>query len=215
MNDVVMRPLRFTADVGAMRVFLETLGLVPHVEGERGSWVDLLAGNGMVALHDAASSATGGKHGDTRLSFEADDIERLKDRLVAAGHEDATTWDEAYGRALSVTAPGGLVIWIDERSEDLYGYKLHQTPPDRRLTVAPHLSGAAEGEWAAFLEFLGVRQQVTFGPAGDFAVRLELRTTEPLTAVTARLQAAGYAAELTGTTITITDPDGQPVEVHG
>jgi hypothetical protein len=214
MNDVVIRPLRFTADVQAMRRFLETLGLAPRVVGEQGGWVDMVAGDGMVALHDAASSSTGGKHGDTRLSFEAQDIDRLKDRLVAAGHDDATTWDEAYGRVLSVTAPGGLVIWIDERSVDLYGYKLHSTPPDSRLTVAPHLSGATP-DWAPFLEFLGVRQPVTFDEAGDFAVRLDLRTTEPLKDVAARLQAAGYAAELNGTTVDITDPDGQPVRVHG
>jgi hypothetical protein len=213
MNDVVIRPLRFTADVTAMRQFLETLGLAPRVEGEQGSWVDMLAGDGMVALHDAASSSTGGKHGDTRLSFEADDIDELKARLVAAGHEDATTWDEAYGRVLSVTAPGGLVIWIDERSEDLYGYKLHRTPPDDRLTVAPHLFGATP-DWEPFLEFLGVRQPVTFDPAGDFAVRLDLRTTEPLPDVTNRLRAAGYTADLVDQTVVITDPDGQPVQVH-
>ncbi|GAB3820567.1 VOC family protein [Kribbella italica] len=213
MNDVVIRPLRFTADVGAMRGFLETLGLAPRILGRHGSWVDLVAGDGMVALHDAESSSTGGKHGDTRLSFETHGIDRLKERLVAAGHEDATTWDEAYGRVLSVTAPGGLVIWIDERSEDLYGYKLHQTPPDPRLTVSPHLSGAVE-DWKPFLEFLGVRQPVTFDQAGDFAVRLELRTTEPLADVTDRLQAAGYTAELVQGTIEITDPDGQPVRVH-
>ncbi len=214
MNDVVIRPLRFTAEVNAMRQFLETLGLAPRVEGEQGSWVDMIAGDGMVALHDAESSSTGGKHGDTRLSFEADDIDQLKERLIAAGHEDATTWDEAYGRVLSVTAPGGLVIWIDERSEDLYGYRLHQTTPDSRLTVSPHLSGATP-DWAPFLEFLGVRQPVTFDETGDFAVRLELRTTEPLPEVTSRLKAAGYTAELTQNTIDITDPDGQPVRVHG
>ena len=214
MNDVVIRPLRFTADVGAMRAFLETLGLAPRVEGVQGSWVDLVAGDGLVALHDAESSSTGGKHGDTRLSFEAGDIDRLKDRVVAAGHEDPTVWDEAYGRVLSVAAPGGLVIWIDERSEDLYGYKLHQTPPDRRLRVAPHLSGATP-DWAPFLELLGVRQPVSFDETGDFAVRLDFRTSEPLADVVARLHAAGYTAELTRSTIDITDPDGQPVRVHG
>ena len=57
MNDVVIRPLRFTADVEAMRAFLETLGLRSRIESERGGWVDMLAGRGMVALHDAASSS--------------------------------------------------------------------------------------------------------------------------------------------------------------
>ena len=48
MNDVVIRPLRFTADVGAMRAFLEALGLRSRIESERGGWVDMLTGRGMV-----------------------------------------------------------------------------------------------------------------------------------------------------------------------
>ena len=55
MNDVVIRPLRFTADVDAMRAFLETLGLRSRIESERGGWTVLLAGRGAVSLHDAAT----------------------------------------------------------------------------------------------------------------------------------------------------------------
>ena len=58
MNDVQIRPLRFTADVEAMRAFLETLGLRSRIESERGGWVDMLTGRGMVALHDAAKTFT-------------------------------------------------------------------------------------------------------------------------------------------------------------
>jgi hypothetical protein len=121
MNEVVIRPLRFTAHVGAMRAFLETLGLRSRIESERGGWVDMVTGRGMVALHDAASSSTGGRPGQTSLSFEADDIDELKNRLEKAGYADTAVWDEAYGRVLSVTGPDGVQIWIDERSEDLYG----------------------------------------------------------------------------------------------
>ncbi len=81
MNDVVIRPLRFTDDVQAMRAFLETLGLRSRIESERGLWVDMVAGRGMVALHDAASNTSGAGPGETRLAFEADDIDELKDRL--------------------------------------------------------------------------------------------------------------------------------------
>ena len=66
MNEIVVRPLRFSADVPAMRAFLETLGLRSRIESERGGWVDMVAGRGMVALHDAASSSTGAKARDTR-----------------------------------------------------------------------------------------------------------------------------------------------------
>jgi hypothetical protein len=88
MSEVVVRPLRFTDNVQAMRAFLETLGLRSRIEAERGGWVDMVAGRGMVALHDAASSSTGAKAGDTSLSFEADDIDELKQRLEAAGYQE-------------------------------------------------------------------------------------------------------------------------------
>jgi PAS domain-containing protein len=213
MNDVVIRPLRFTADVGAMQAFLETLGLRSRLESERGGWVDMLAGRGMVALHDAASSSTGGQAGQTTLSFEADTIDELKDRLDQVGFVDATVFDEAYGRVLSVTAPDGVVIWIDERADDLYGYKLHDAPPDERWTVTPYLTGAEEPSWRRFLDGLGVPMSVSFGPAdGEFAVRLDLTTTEDLDEVQSRL--TGSQVTRTDSGLEVVDPDGQLVVVH-
>lgn len=228
MNDILLRPLRFTADVPAMRTFLEALGLKSRIESERGGWVDMLGGWGMVALHDSAHTASGAQAGETTLSFEADDIDELKDRLIVAGYEDATIWDEAYGRVLSVTPSGGIQIWFDERTKDLYGYKLHDAHPDSRWSVKPRLIGADEAEWDRFLAVLGggqspLNRSLAYGsPTEPFAVRLELTTTEDLTAVAERLEASGYQAELDahGTTvdpdgITIVDPDGQTVVVHG
>ncbi|TCC29220.1 VOC family protein [Kribbella sindirgiensis] len=207
----VIRPLRFTADVEAMRAFLETLGLRSRIESERGGWVDMVAGRGMVALHDAASSSTGGQPGQTTLSFEADKLDELKDRLEQVGFVDATVFDEAYGRVLSVSGPEGVVIWVDERNDDLYGYKLHNASPDDRWSVTPYLTGADEAPWQRFLGAIGVREAVRFGPAaGDFAVRLDLTTSEDLDDVQAR---AGGSRTESG--LEIEDPDGRLVVVHG
>ncbi|MEU8226783.1 VOC family protein [Kribbella sp. NPDC048915] len=211
MNDVVIRPLRFTAGVEAMRAFLETLGLRSRIESERGGWVDMVTGNGMVALHDAASSSTGGQPGQTTLSFEADSIDELREPLEQAGFADVTVFDEAYGRVLSVTGPDGVVIWIDERSEDLYGYKLHDAKADERWSVTPYLTGATEPLWRQFLEVLGAAHTVRFGPAeGEFGVRLDLTTTEPMDDVQHRAGGTRIDADLH-----ITDPDGQLVVIHG
>ncbi len=211
LENAVIRPLRFTADVEAMRAFLETLGLRSRIESERGGWVDMLTGRGMVALHDAASSSTGGRPGQTTLSFEADKLDELKERLEQVGFVDATVFDEAYGRVLSVSGPEGVVIWVDERTDDLYGYKLHDASPDDRWSVTPYLTGADEAPWRRFLGALGVQATVHFGPAdGDFAVRLDLTTTEDLDDVQAR---AGGSR--TGSGLEIQDPDGQLVVVRG
>jgi hypothetical protein len=209
-NTAVIRPLRFTADVEAMRSFLETLGLRSRIESERGGWVDMVTGRGMVALHDAATSSTGGRPGQTTLSFEADAIDELKDRLEQAGFGDATVFDEAYGRVLSVTGPDGVVIWIDERAEDLYGYKLHTAKADDRWSVTPYLVGAEEAGWRRFLGGIGAPVSVLFGPAEDeFAVRLDLTTTEDLSEVQRR---AGGTRTDAG--LELTDPDGQLVVIH-
>ncbi|WP_458168867.1 VOC family protein [Kribbella sp. WER1] len=206
----MIRPLRFTNDVDAMRVFLEGLGLRPRIESERGGWVDLLAGRGMVALHDAASSSTGGQAGQTSLTFEAEKIDELVERLEQAGYGDATVFDEAYGRVLSVSGPDGAVIWVDERSEDMYGYKLHDVRPDERLEVTPYLSGADEPAWRTFLAAVGADATVRFGPGAEFGVRLDLTTSEDLDAVRSRVQGIR-----TDDGLELTDPDGQLVVVHG
>jgi hypothetical protein len=214
MNEVVIRPLRFTAHVGAMRAFLETLGLRSRIESERGGWVDMVTGRGMVALHDAASSSTGGRPGQTSLSFEADDIDELKNRLEKAGYADTAVWDEAYGRVLSVTGPDGVQIWIDERSEDLYGYKLHDSSPDARWSVTPYLTGVTESEWVRLLDVVGADASPRFGPSdGEYAVRLDLTTTESLDDVLGRLSAPEVTRTDAG--LEIVDPDGQLVVVHG
>ncbi|GAA3150394.1 hypothetical protein GCM10010530_82080 [Kribbella aluminosa] len=207
---MVIRPLRFTDDVDAMRAFLEGLGLRSRIESERGGWVDMQAGRGMVALHDAASSSTGGQAGQTSLTFEAEKLDELVERLEQAGFGDASVFDEAYGRVLSVTGPDGAVIWVDERSEDMYGYKLYDARPDDRLSVTPYLAGADEPAWRAFLAAMGVDATVRFGPGAEFAVRLDLSTTEDLADVQERVRGIRTEAGLE-----ITDPDGQLVVVHG
>ena len=216
-NQVVLRPLRFSTDVQAMRGFLELLGLRSRVESEHGGWVDMVAGRGMAALHDAASSNTAGRPGETRLSFETDDIDELAQRLRDAGYADATTWDESYGRVLSVTAPGGSTVWVDERSDDLYGYKLHDARPDERWSVTPVLHGADRPAWQRFVETLGgdTPDLVSFGPseAAGLVVRLDLSTTECLSEVAQRLLAAGFEPTVTGGSLTVCDPDGQLVTV--
>jgi hypothetical protein len=167
-------------------------------------------------LHDSASSATGAKSGGTGLSFEADDIEELKERLQAAGYQDATVWDEAYGRVLSVTAPVDAVIWVDQRNDDLYGYKLHDAKPDERWSVTPTLQVSDRDTWQHFLETLGgdSTQLVSFGPpAAELVVQLGLSTTESLAEVEQRLAQAGYPPTAIGSGLTVEDPDGQLVTV--
>lgn len=212
MNDVVIRPLRFTPDVEAMQTFLVTLGLQARIESERGGWTVLVAGSGMVSLHDAATSSTGGQPGQTRLTFEAEDIDELRDTLEQAGYDDATIWDEAFGRVLSVTGPDATKLWIDERSKDLYGYKQLDSRPDERWSVTPSLTVVDQPAWERFLDVLGVDQRVYYAAGEELAVRLDLSTTEDLDDVLRRF---GPQTKRTDEGLEIVDPDGQPIVVHG
>ncbi|MEV0285479.1 MULTISPECIES: VOC family protein [unclassified Kribbella] len=212
MNDVMIRPLRFTADVDAMQAFLETLGLRARIESERGGWAVLLAGRGAVSLHDAATSDTGGRPGQTRLTFVAEDIDELKTTLENAGYDDATIFDEAFGRVLSVAGPDGTKLWIDERSKDLYGYRELDAQPDERLAVTPHLTVSDQPAWERLLGVLGVDQKVYFAAGDEPAVRLGLTTSEDLDDMLRRI---GAQATRTDDGLEIVDPDGETVVVHG
>lgn len=153
---VVVRPVRFTDDVKAMRAFLELLGLRPRVESERGGWVDMVCGAGMVALHEAASSESGAPSGQTTLSFEADDVDALAASLVEAGVPDVTVYDESYGRVLTCTDPLGDPLAVDERLDDLYGYVLHPMAPPSALRVSPVRFTDPLGGYGRFLSAFGL-----------------------------------------------------------
>jgi hypothetical protein len=226
-DDCVVRPVRFTADVAAMRDFLGLLGLAPRVESQRGGWVDLVAGAGMVALHDAAGSATGGRPGQTNLSFEGADLDALAARLSDAGWHDATIWDEAYGRVLSVTDPAGERLWVDGYNDDDYGYDVHRPERDGRWLVMPVRSTSVVPEYVRFLGCFGLepyadRPAPVVGghvgmvrlDAGPAAVLLGLATAEPLEEVAERLRVAGHDTAVADSDLTVIDPDGQVVVVH-
>jgi hypothetical protein len=218
---LVVRPVRFTSDVPAMQAFLETLGLAARIESESGGWVDLVAGAGMVALHGAATSDTGVLPGQTRLSFEADDLDALAAALIDAGHDDAHVVDESDGRLLVVTDPDGEQLIVDGASDDLYGYRAHlDRRPDERLTVVPVRFTQPTGPYAGFLSAFGfapmgepdeyymlfngadshgmIGLHHLFGAvlpvvAGPGAiVQLTFTTTEPAPDIAARLDHAGY-----------------------
>jgi hypothetical protein len=123
---VVVRPVRFTDNLEPMQGFLETLGLRPRIMAEAGGWIEMVAGGGMVALHDAATSDHGAASGETRLAFEVDDVTGLAERLLDAGVEDVTVYDEAYGKVLTCTDPLDDTVTVDGRSDDLYGYRVVQ-----------------------------------------------------------------------------------------
>jgi hypothetical protein len=226
-DDCVVRPLRYTDDIAAMRGFLELLGMSSRVESDRGGWVTMVSGAGLVALHDAATSTTGGKPGRTALSFEGSDLEALAGRLSDGGWDDAAIWDEAYGRVLSVTDPDAEALWVDSHDDD-YGFRVRDPERDPRWSVMPVRSTPKVEEYARFLGCFGLPPYAgppapTLGghvglvriESGAGSVRLGFATEEPPADVADRLRSAGYAdAEVEASVLSVTDPDGERVVVH-
>ena len=116
----------------------------------------------------------------------------------------------SYGRDVHVTDPLGDALVLNGASDDLYGYRVNApVAADPRRTVSPH----------RFADPLG-----PYGPSrpsgctGPGAVQLGFTTTEPVDDLVDRLAAAGVKATVRRdefvTMATITDPDGQQVQIR-
>ncbi len=246
MTGIVVRPIRFTDNVEPMRAFLELIGLRPRIESVRGSWIELVADGGGVALHSASNSDSGAMQGKTSLAFEADDLDALAQALIDAAVPDVTVYDEAYGRVLTFTDPLGDRLAVDERVKDLYG--LRALPGDKPIgpKVMPVRFSDPAGPYGRLLQVLGLQPvgeineyYVNFAAAdgkhgivglhhayagelpivpGAGSVQLTFQSAEPLDQIALRLEGASFAPQLHnkdfGSLLSVTDPDGQPVQVH-
>jgi predicted enzyme related to lactoylglutathione lyase len=216
---VVVQPVRFTDNIEPMGSFLELLGLVRKVESERGGWLVLAGGGGMVALHAAAFSDSGGKQGTT-LSFEADDLDTVAAALTAAGAPEVTIYDEAYGRVLTCRDPLGDPITVNEVMADMYGYRSVAGDKPAAPKVLPVRFCDPAGPYGPFLEALGLAPRgpvsayftsyaadggehglvglhYVFGDErpvvpGRSAVQLTFESGEPLADIATRLAGAGF-----------------------
>jgi hypothetical protein len=112
-------PIRFTANVEAMRAFFELLGFKSHIVSEKGTgWVSMRGDVGIMSLHAADRE-------ESTVVFDTDEeLESLQKRLHDAGFSDAHILDEAFGRLLEVTDPQGENVQIFERMKDTYGYRV-------------------------------------------------------------------------------------------
>jgi hypothetical protein len=113
-------PIRYVADMEASSRFYAALGLSPGDTSRSGNWAELTGSGGLLALHTARSSQPD-KPGDVQLSFETDEpLERLAERLAAAGFEAEAIVDESFGRSLHVVDPDGMLVQVNEHDRELY-----------------------------------------------------------------------------------------------
>jgi catechol 2,3-dioxygenase-like lactoylglutathione lyase family enzyme len=109
-------PIRYCADMEASTRFYRTLGLGLGSATRPGSWVELPAAAGILALHKTTEHA-----GDCELAFEADEpLEAVAARLADAGFPAEPIVDESFGRSLRVRDPDGVYVQVNENDRTLY-----------------------------------------------------------------------------------------------
>jgi catechol 2,3-dioxygenase-like lactoylglutathione lyase family enzyme len=109
-------PIRYCADVAASTRFYRALGLELGSATRPGSWVELPAAAGTLALHKEAEHA-----GECELAFEAEEpLEAVAARLAEAGYPVEPIVDESYGRSLRVRDPDGVYVQVNEHDRALY-----------------------------------------------------------------------------------------------
>lgn len=115
-------PIWYTpsAEVEGARQVVTGLGGIQRVTADSDVWTDFVCpAGGLVAVHASDDGP------DVELGFEFDgDVESLVPALEAAGLAPVLI-DETYSRTLQLPDPDreGAMLWINEKMQDLYGYR--------------------------------------------------------------------------------------------
>ena len=110
-------PIRYTDDVEAMMRFYRALGLDLGARSRSGSWTELPAAGGMLAIH----RADGADAGRCELAFETDEpLADVAERMRQAGFEPGPVIDEGFGESLRVRDPDGVWVQINRHDRELY-----------------------------------------------------------------------------------------------
>jgi catechol 2,3-dioxygenase-like lactoylglutathione lyase family enzyme len=110
-------PIRYSADVDTAVRFYQALGLDVGARSRPGTWAELPAASGMLAIHQAEADETG----RCELAFEADEpLAAVADRLRRAGFQPGPVIDENHGQSLRVCDPDGIWVQINRHDRELY-----------------------------------------------------------------------------------------------
>jgi catechol 2,3-dioxygenase-like lactoylglutathione lyase family enzyme len=237
----ILCPYRFSDHPPKMIDFLRTLGMAPVVSAAGDTFAILTGRSGRVAVHDTKSATSTDTSGETHLCFETRDADHAAAVLRAEGVA-TTVVDEAYGRHLDIPDWQGHRIGVNEQMHDFYGYQRNSDPaprdidvvavwftadlaaaerPLRHLGFTPDRHG--DENWQALRApgsagIVDLHHTATATSESAAGIALGFQTSEPFDDLVARLRSAGHDdARVTRngefTSVAVTDPDGQWIEI--
>ena len=117
-----LQPMVHVEDMAASVAFYEALGASVLHGSRDGDFVMMKIGDSQLSLL-AHPPNPEQNEGVVELNFETStDLAELESTLRAAGVQiSQPVTDEGFGRQLQLSAPGGLLIKINELQQDLYG----------------------------------------------------------------------------------------------
>lgn len=109
-------PIRYSSNVETSTKFYRALGLEEGPSSRPGTWVELPAGAGVLAIHQDTDDG-----GRCELAFEAEGpLEQISSRMEAAGFEPGVIVDENFGQSLRLRDPDGAWVQINRFDRELY-----------------------------------------------------------------------------------------------
>jgi len=121
ISPLTLMPVVYIRQIASVLPFYHALGF-QFVAGDRaGEWVELRLGSAILMLHRSEHPSSEAPR-SIELSFvSAEPLEEVVARLAAAGFPiDHPIIDESFGRYVTVQAPDGLVLQINEHDRSLY-----------------------------------------------------------------------------------------------
>lgn len=117
---MLVMPILYVRDPARSRAFYESLGLAVSCRSRPGSWVELQASGGVVALHRSQGQGTG----TVELCFVSEGpLEQVRNQVVRSGHPEdkiGEIVDEEFGRSMRLVDPDGIEVQVNEHDQELY-----------------------------------------------------------------------------------------------
>ncbi|EMY33173.1 hypothetical protein D477_016275 [Arthrobacter crystallopoietes BAB-32] len=156
-----VRPVHYTSHPQEFKRLLTALGMA--VTADYGTWIELDAGHGRLALHAMPAASTG--DATTALGFEARDLETFRQRTEDAGSH-AVPFSADHGANVKVIPPDGLEFVVDRANESAHEHDADQALAVVAVWLTPDVAGAAK-----VLADMGARERSRTEDAADFTAK--------------------------------------------